>query len=93
MTVKPLYTECDVNPSAKLDEVPVPGEYPYTRGPYATMYVHNIFKYIAWVFDDITAHFRYTGKPWTVRQYAGFSTAEESNAFYKKNLAAGQQGE
>lgn len=34
----------------------------------------------------------YTVKPWTVRQYAGFSTAEESNAFYKRNLAAGQQG-
>ncbi len=34
----------------------------------------------------------YTGRPWTVRQYAGFSTAEESNAFYKKNLAAGQTG-
>jgi methylmalonyl-CoA mutase len=34
----------------------------------------------------------YTGRPWTVRQYAGFSTAEESNAFYRKNLAAGQQG-
>jgi methylmalonyl-CoA mutase len=34
----------------------------------------------------------YTAKPWTVRQYAGFSTAEDSNAFYKKNLAAGQQG-
>ena len=34
----------------------------------------------------------YTVKPWTVRQYAGFSTAEESNAFYRKNLAAGQQG-
>ena len=34
----------------------------------------------------------YAGKPWTVRQYAGFSTAEESNAFYKRNLAAGQQG-
>ncbi len=34
----------------------------------------------------------YAGRPWTVRQYAGFSTAEESNAFYKRNLAAGQQG-
>ena len=34
----------------------------------------------------------YTGRPWTVRQYAGFSTAEESNAFYRRNLAAGQQG-
>ncbi|HMG15695.1 MAG TPA: methylmalonyl-CoA mutase [Saprospiraceae bacterium] len=34
----------------------------------------------------------YTQRPWTIRQYAGFSTAEESNAFYRKNLAAGQKG-
>ena len=34
----------------------------------------------------------YTGRPWTIRQYAGFSTAEESNAFYRKALDAGQQG-
>ena len=34
----------------------------------------------------------YTGRPWTVRQYAGFSTAKESNEFYKRNLAAGQMG-
>ena len=34
----------------------------------------------------------YVQKPWTIRQYAGFSTAEESNAFYKRNLAAGQKG-
>ncbi|MCU1455583.1 MAG: methylmalonyl-CoA mutase [Acidimicrobiales bacterium] len=34
----------------------------------------------------------YTNRPWTIRQYAGFSTAEESNAFYRRNLAAGQQG-
>ena len=34
----------------------------------------------------------YVQKPWTVRQYAGFSTAEESNAFYRRNLAAGQKG-
>tara|TARA_S200000501_G_scaffold370842_1_gene412757 strand:- start:1023 stop:3158 length:2136 start_codon:yes stop_codon:yes gene_type:complete len=34
----------------------------------------------------------YAGRPWTVRQYAGFSTAEKSNDFYKRNLAAGQQG-
>ena len=48
-----------------------PGEFPYTRGPYPTMYVQ---------------------RPWTFRQYAGFSTAEESNAFYRRNLAAGQAG-
>jgi len=49
----------------------LPGEAPFIRGPYSTMYVQ---------------------RPWTVRQYAGFSTAEASNAFYRKNLAAGQKG-
>src|SRR6516225_11039540 len=34
----------------------------------------------------------YAGQAWTIRQYAGFSTAEESNAFYRRNLAAGQKG-
>src|SRR6201996_63255 len=34
----------------------------------------------------------YAGRPWAIRQYAGFSTAEESNAFYRRNLAAGQKG-
>src|SRR5690606_39495716 len=34
----------------------------------------------------------YVSKPWTIRQYAGFSTAEESNAFYIRNLAGGQKG-
>ena len=48
-----------------------PGEPPYVRGPYPTMYVNQ---------------------PWTIRQYAGFSTAAESNAFYRRNLAAGQKG-
>jgi methylmalonyl-CoA mutase N-terminal domain/subunit len=34
----------------------------------------------------------YTQRPWTIRQYAGFSTVEESNAFYRENIKAGQQG-
>jgi len=68
MLTKPLYTSEDFTPSA---EVEIPGEFPYKRGPYATMY---------------------TGRPWTIRQYAGFSTVEESNKFYKANLKAGQQG-
>src|SRR3569623_2980751 len=34
----------------------------------------------------------YTGRPWTLRQYAGFSTAVDSNAFYRRNFAAGQKG-
>src|SRR6202043_391806 len=49
----------------------LPGEPPYLRGPYPTMYVNQ---------------------PWTIRQYAGFSTAAESNAFYRRNLAGGQKG-
>eukprot|EP01113_Clastostelium_recurvatum_P009707 TRINITY_DN1470_c0_g1_i4.p1 TRINITY_DN1470_c0_g1~~TRINITY_DN1470_c0_g1_i4.p1 ORF type:complete len:749 (+),score=216.32 TRINITY_DN1470_c0_g1_i4:47-2293(+) len=68
LNVKPLYTKQDTH-----DLVPdeIPGQFPYTRGPYATMY---------------------TNRPWTIRQYAGFSTAEESNKFYLANLAAGQKG-
>ncbi|KAI8319341.1 methylmalonyl-CoA mutase [Martensiomyces pterosporus] len=65
--VKPVYTSDDTKGIPKE----LPGVYPYTRGPYATMYTY---------------------RPWTIRQYAGFSTVEESNRFYKANLAAGQQG-
>ena len=68
--VQPLYTAADVEVRQCGEKSP-PGVFPYTRGPYASMY---------------------TSKPWTIRQYAGFSTAEESNAFYRANLAAGQQG-
>jgi methylmalonyl-CoA mutase len=67
--VKPLYTESDLEGLTHLGGVP--GQAPFVRGPYATMY---------------------TNRPWTLRQYAGFSTAEESNAFYRRNLAAGQRG-
>ena len=67
--IKPLYTSNDVISIEDGDALP--GQFPYTRGPYATMY---------------------TNRPWTIRQYAGFSTAEESNAFYRKALASGQKG-
>ena len=66
IAIQPVYY--NIQPNANVE---LPGIYPFTRGPYATMYC---------------------GQPWTIRQYAGFSTAEESNAFYKANLAAGQQG-
>ena len=66
LTVKPLYTAADVDQDNE-----VPGQFPFTRGPYPTMYAN---------------------RPWTIRQYAGFSTVEESNKFYKANIAAGQQG-
>jgi methylmalonyl-CoA mutase len=67
--IKPLYTAADLEDLPYLDTVP--GIFPFTRGPRATMYAN---------------------RPWTVRQYAGFSTAEESNAFYHDNLKAGQMG-
>jgi len=66
---KPLYTSTDLDENDY--EESYPGLYPFTRGPYPTMYAQ---------------------RPWTIRQYAGFSTAEESNAFYRKALAAGQKG-
>ncbi len=56
------------DPQERLGE---PGQYPYTRGVYPSMY---------------------TGRPWTMRQYAGFGTAVESNARYKQLLEAGQTG-
>jgi methylmalonyl-CoA mutase len=71
--VKPVYVAADRD-AAVADGYPLdsfPGEPPYVRGPYPTMYVNQ---------------------PWTIRQYAGFSTAAESNAFYRRNLAAGQKG-
>lgn len=71
--VKPVYIAADRQATA-ADGYPLhsfPGEPPFVRGPYPTMYVNQ---------------------PWTIRQYAGFSTAADSNAFYRRNLAAGQKG-
>ena len=69
--IKPIYTHEDLNDLKFIDPNSLPGDFPYTRGPKASMYVN---------------------RPWTVRQYAGFSTAEDSNEFYRKNLEAGQKG-
>ncbi|MFT5602468.1 MAG: methylmalonyl-CoA mutase, partial [Flavobacteriales bacterium] len=51
-------------------------------------------KYVAGIAPNLRGPYStmYIRKPWTIRQYAGFSTAEESNAFYRRNLAAGQKG-
>jgi methylmalonyl-CoA mutase, N-terminal domain len=64
--VKPVYTAEDATADLEL-----PGEYPYTRGPYRDMY---------------------RGRPWTIRQYAGFASAEESNERYRYLLERGQTG-
>ena len=66
--IRPVYRTADVPADAPIGE---PGEYPYTRGVYPTMY---------------------TKRPWTMRQYAGFGTAAESNARYHQLLAAGTMG-
>ena len=66
--IKPLYTKEDLE-GLPADELP--GQFPFTRGPYPTMYAQ---------------------RPWTIRQYAGFSTVEKSNEFYRANIKAGQQG-
>tara|TARA_Y100001947_G_scaffold10577_1_gene8092 strand:- start:2662 stop:4824 length:2163 start_codon:yes stop_codon:yes gene_type:complete len=69
--IKPIYTEQDLHKLEFIDKDSLPGQWPFTRGPKASMY---------------------TNRPWTIRQYAGFSTAEESNEFYRKNLESGQKG-
>ena len=69
--IKPVYTKEDLENFSFVENQSLPGQWPYTRGPKASMY---------------------TNRPWTIRQYAGFSTAEESNEFYKKNLESGQKG-
>ena len=66
--IKPVYRPGDVPAGAPIGE---PGEFPYTRGVYPTMY---------------------TKRPWTMRQYAGFGTAAESNARYHQLLRAGTMG-
>ncbi|MBA2642325.1 MAG: methylmalonyl-CoA mutase [Actinobacteria bacterium] len=65
--VKAVYTADDLPP----DELEQPGEFPFTRGPYSTMY---------------------RGRPWTIRQYAGYGSAEETNARFRYLLARGQTG-
>src|SRR5215210_1158847 len=64
--IKPVYTADDVEIGLEL-----PGEYPFTRGPYRDMY---------------------RGRPWTIRQYAGFASAEETNARFRYLLDRGQTG-
>jgi len=65
--VKPVYTADDLPPG----ELELPGEFPFTRGPYETMY---------------------RGRPWTIRQYAGYGSAEETNARFRYLLERGQTG-
>jgi methylmalonyl-CoA mutase, N-terminal domain len=69
--VKPLYKPDDLEGFDYAEKLGDPGEFPYTRGPYPTMY---------------------RGRPWTMRQYAGFGTARETNARFKYLTENGQTG-
>jgi methylmalonyl-CoA mutase, N-terminal domain len=64
--VKPVYTAADAT-----EELELPGDFPFTRGPYRDMY---------------------RGRPWTIRQYAGFASAEETNRRFRYLLERGQTG-
>jgi methylmalonyl-CoA mutase N-terminal domain/subunit len=69
--IEPVYGPDALTGWDPAEHIGVPGEYPFTRGVYPTMY---------------------TGRPWTMRQYAGFGTAAESNERYRQLLAAGTTG-
>ena len=69
--IKDVYDSNDLAGFDVATELAEPGEFPYTRGVYPSMY---------------------TGRPWTMRQYAGFGTAAESNERYRQLLAAGTTG-
>jgi len=69
--IEPLYGPDDVENINYLNDIGFPGEYPFTRGVYPTMYRGNL---------------------WSMRQYAGFADAEESNRRFKYLLSQGQTG-
>src|SRR5690348_18490159 len=72
LPLEPCYTEGDLSPAQSGEAVGYPGQPPFTRGIYPTMY---------------------RGRLWTMRQYAGFGTAAESNRRYRYLLGKGQRSE
>ncbi len=84
LTSKPTLTE-----SFELDSLLVKSDYNYddVKDLKQIDFLPGIAPYLRGPYTTM-----YVRQPWTIRQYAGFSTAEESNAFYKRNLAAGQKG-
>ncbi len=71
LPLQPLYTPEDLDGWSYDEKLGYPGEFPYTRGVYPSMY---------------------RGQPWTIRQFAGYGTAQETNRRYKFLLAQGQKG-
>ncbi|RZK31932.1 MAG: methylmalonyl-CoA mutase, partial [Hymenobacter sp.] len=85
------YDAASLPPAAKPADYPATGPAVYTAADAAHLphlgFGAGIAPYLRGPYASM-----YTVSPWTVRQYAGFSTAEESNAFYRRNLAGGQKG-
>jgi methylmalonyl-CoA mutase len=85
------YDAASLPPAAKPADYPTAGPAVYTAADAAHLphlgFGAGIAPYLRGPYASM-----YTVSPWTVRQYAGFSTAEESNAFYRRNLAGGQKG-
>jgi methylmalonyl-CoA mutase len=75
------------SPSHRLNLSLRIGQTPVIQRPDHTKYVSGFAPFLGGPYASM-----YVSKPWTIRQYAGFSTAQESNAFYLRNLAAGQKG-
>src|SRR3982751_3762841 len=71
MEIQELYTAADLDGRAVDEDIGRPGDFPYTRGVYPTMY---------------------RGRPWTMRQFAGFGTPRDTNERFKFLLAQGQTG-
>ena len=104
--MKPLYTTDDTRDTVKE----LPGQYPFTRGPYPTMYtqrpwtIRQVLREIGrgrWrgvnldpthLLLDTPSSLPPPPPPTPHTQYAGYSTVEDSNKFYKENIKAGQQG-
>ncbi|WP_301084139.1 methylmalonyl-CoA mutase family protein, partial [uncultured Alistipes sp.] len=78
-----------VEPWLTAEQIPVKGTYTAAdlEGMEHLNYAAGIAPFLRGPYSTM-----YVMRPWTIRQYAGFSTAEESNAFYRRNLAAGQKG-
>ena len=99
--MNPDFTKIDLGNAAQIGEVPTRSPWPSPEGidikpgydahdidtkPYLDSYP-GFAPFIRGPYPTM-----YAQRPWTIRQYAGFSTAEDSNAFYRRNLAAGQKG-
>ena len=85
--VKQFHTDKEITTSSTQEGIDLKSNYQSTDKPQMADFVSGIAPNLRGPYGSM-----YAIRPWTIRQYAGFSTAEESNAFYRRNLAGGQKG-